>query len=111
MDYGSLITGSVVVVALGAFQLVRFVISKQQNGKEKKSSVPPPVDHGPCREAVKELTVGLYSFIEESKANLVEQRTFRQMFGEWLAREDGRREAARDMARTGEHPVYSPPRS
>jgi hypothetical protein len=97
VDYASLITGSVVVVAIGAFQLVRFIISKQSNGKEKKTSVPPPVDHGPCREAVKELTVGLYSFIEDSRANLVEQRTFRQMFGEWLAKEEGRREAQRDI--------------
>jgi len=96
MDVNSLITGSIVVVALGAFQLVRFVVAKQQNGKAKKTSVPPPpspVDHGPCREELKQLTVGLYSFIEDSKANLNEQRQFRQMFGEYIAREEGRREA------------------
>lgn len=106
----SVVAGGVVVVALAAFKMVQFIIAKQQNGKDKKTSVPPSPDHGPCREAVKELTIGLYSFLEESKANLVEQRTFRTMFGEWMAREEGRREAARDLARTGEHPAYTPPR-
>jgi hypothetical protein len=97
VDYGALITGSVVVVALGAFQLVRFIVGRQATTKEKKISVPPPPDHGPCRESVKELTVGLYTFLEESRAGLAEQRSFRQMFGEWLAREEGRRDGQREI--------------
>jgi hypothetical protein len=57
---------------------------------------------------LKQLTVGLYSFIEDSKANLVENRQFRQMFGEWMAREEGRREAQREN--TGRFDTAQQPR-
>jgi hypothetical protein len=108
------VAGGIVAVALGAFKLVQFVIARQSNGKSngsngKKSSVP-PADHGPCREAVRELTVGIYPLTEAMQENIREQREFRGMFERWLAREEGRREAQNNMARTGEFPVVQPPR-
>lgn len=109
MTVDSVVAGGVVVVALAAFKMVQFIIAKQ-NGKDKKTSVPPGPDHGPCRESVRELTAGIYVLTEDLKASLAEQRTFRTMFGEWMARDEGRREAMRDLARTGEHPAYTPPR-
>lgn len=114
MPVDSLVAGGVVAVALGAFKLVQFVISRQSNGKSngsngKKTSVP-PTDHGPCREAVRELTVGIYPLTEAMQENIREQREFRGMFERWLAREEGRREAQGSMSRTGEFPVVQPPR-
>lgn len=111
MMVDSMVAGGIVAVALGAFKLVQFVISRQGNGKSsgKKTSVP-PVDHGPCREAVRELTVGIYPLTEAMQENIREQREFRGMFERWLAREEGRREAQNNMARTGEFPVVQPPR-
>lgn len=111
MMVDSVVAGGVVAVALGAFKLVQFVISRQGNGKSngKKTSVP-PTDHGPCREAVRELTLGLYPLTEAMQENIREQREFRGMFERWLAREEGRRDAEQVMRRTGEFPVVQPPR-
>ncbi len=96
MTTDAVVAGGIVTVALGAFQLVRYVIARQSNGK--KTSVNPPANHGPCNESVDRLTIVI-------DRNVEEQRAFRLDFEKWMAHEEGRREAAGEMRRTGEFPV------
>lgn len=85
--------GLVVVVVLGAFQLIKFIIARQ--GSSKKTSVPPSKDCAPCNEAVEKLTTTM-------DENVKEQRAFRELFVKWMAREEGYRAGLRE---TGEHPL------
>jgi len=95
MTTDGMVAGGIVTVALGAFQLVRYVISRQSNGKKDKASVPPPPNHGPCNDAVDRLSTIIEKDVDE-------QREFRLAFERWMAHEEGRRDGLRQ---TGEHPI------
>jgi len=94
MTTDAMVAGGIVTVALGAFQLVRYVIARQANGK-KTSVNPPRVDHGPCNDAVDRLSTIIEKDVDE-------QREFRLAFERWMAREEGRRDGLRQ---TGEHQI------
>jgi len=98
MDYGSMIGGGVVVVALGAFSLIKYVIGQKRETKTDCSN-------GSCawtKEQVTGMVVATTTIKETSASALTEQRTFNSMFKEWLAKEEGLREGRRQ---TGEHAV------
>lgn len=99
MDYSSMVGGGVVVVALGAFSLVKYVIGQRRNGKTTNCG------NGMCtwtKDQVTGMVASTDKINETSAAALKEQRHFNAMFREWLAEEKGRREAMRN---TGEHRV------
>ena len=95
MTTDAVVAGGIVTVALGAFQLVRYVISRQSNGKKDKASVPPPPNHGPCNDAVDRLCGVLEKHVEKQDKLILRLET-------WMAREEGRRDGLRQ---TGEHQI------
>jgi len=99
-------------VAIGVLKVFGGQTAAKLSLGKKPSDPPPRVDHGPCNEAVDELTEAIREDMalrrehhredrEQRREEMRAATEFREAFLRYVSREEGRREGAR----TGEFPV------
>jgi hypothetical protein len=91
----------------GLIELLKRAIETRKQ-KKRDSDRPPRdlVNHGPCNEAVDNLTDAIREDSRDRKSmhgeEIREQQAFRRAFENWMAREEGRREGSSDLRRTAD---------